>query len=76
VTDAAERENIQNAIEDLKSVNTVRNKLVHGGSELIEALSRLGIEYPIGNYEKAWDEVRSKTALALTNIRSALQGAL
>jgi len=75
VQDAAERENAANAMNDLRAINIVRNKLTHGGSELAEALNRLDIEYPIQNYEREWDQVRSKAAAALTTIRSAVQSA-
>ena len=75
ITDEAERERISDAMGDLRAVNTVRNKLAHGGAELVEALSRLRIDYPIRDYSKAWDTVRARTAEALTTIRSALQGA-
>jgi hypothetical protein len=75
ITDEAERERISDAIGDFRAMNTVRNKLAHGGAELAEALSRLRIEYPIRDYAKAWDTVRARTAEALTTIRSALQGA-
>ena len=73
--DNAERENAANAMNDLRAINDVRNKLTHGGSELAEALNRLGIEYPIRNYGQAWDQIRLKAAGALTTIRSALQSA-
>lgn len=73
VQDGAERENVTNAMNDLRAINTVRNKLTHGGSELVEALNRLDIEYPIQNHGQAWDQIRSKAAAALTTIRSALQ---
>jgi hypothetical protein len=75
VTDQAERERISDAMGDLRAMNTVRNKLAHGGAELVEALSRLRIDCPIRDYSKAWDTVRARTAEALTTIRSALQGA-
>ena len=73
VQDNAERENAASAMDDLRAINDVRNKLTHGGSELAEALNRLDIEYPIRNYGQAWDQIRSKAAAALTTIRSALQ---
>ena len=67
---------VLDAIGNLRDINTVRNKLAHGGAELVEALNRLSIEYPIRDYAKAWDRVRAVTAEALTTIRSALQGTL
>jgi len=73
VRDAAERENAANAMDDLRAINVVRNKLTHGGSELADALNRLDIEYPIHNHGQIWDQIRSKAAAALTTIRSALQ---
>lgn len=76
IKEEGERERISDAFADLRAMNTVRNKLAHGGAELAEGLSRLRIEYPIRDYAKAWDTVRAKTAEALTTIRSALQGAL
>jgi len=75
VRDAAELENAANAMDDLRTINVVRNKLTHGGSELAEALNRLEIEYPIHNHGQAWDQIRSKAAAALTTVRSALQAA-
>jgi hypothetical protein len=76
ITDEAACEAALDAICDLRAINTVRNKLAHGGSELVEALGRLRIEYPIRDYSDAWDRVRAVTAEAVTTIRSALQGAL
>ena len=73
IQDTAERENVSAAMDDLWAINEVRNKLTHGGSELAEALHRLGIEYPITDYAQAWDQVRSEAAAALTTIRSALE---
>ena len=61
---------------NLRTVNTLRNNLTHGGSESAETLNRLGIEYPIRDYAKAWDMVRARTAEAFTTIRSPLQGML
>jgi hypothetical protein len=76
IEDGADRENIDTAINDLAWINTVRNKLTHGGSELAVALNQLSIKYPITDYAQAWDQVRSRAALALTTIRSALQGTI
>ncbi len=76
ITDEAACEGVLDAIGNLRDINTVRNKLAHGGAELVEALNRLSIEYPIRDYAKAWDRVRAVTAEALTTIRSALQGTL
>jgi hypothetical protein len=76
IKDEAERERVSDAIGDLRAMNTVRNKLAHGGAELVEALSQLRIEYPMRDYARAWDTVRAKTAEALTTVRSTLQGAL
>jgi hypothetical protein len=76
IQDTAERENVAPAMDDLRAINEVRNKLTHDGSELAEALHRLGIEYPIRDYAQAWNQVRSKAAAALTTIRSALEGTL
>ena len=77
ITDEAERERLRASVDGLRAVNTVRNKLTHGGgSELVKALRQLRIEYPISDYGKAWDSVRAKTAEALATIRSALQAAL
>jgi hypothetical protein len=75
VLETADREDLGRAIDDLKAINSVRNKLHHGGSELAEALNRLGIDYPIKDHGKTWDQVRSKATAALTTIRSALQSA-
>jgi hypothetical protein len=75
IKDQAEGERATDAIATLRDVATVRNKLTHGGSDLIAALERLGLEYPLGEPAKAWDQVRSRVAEAVTAIRSALQGA-
>lgn len=76
IQDTAERENVAAAMDDLRAINEVRNKLRHGGSELAEALHRLGIEYPTRDYAQAWNQMRSKAAAALTSIRAALEGTL
>ena len=76
ITDEAEHERVRGAVDNLRAVNMVRNKLTHGGWELVKALNQLRIEYPISEYGKAWDRVRAKTAEALATIRSALQSAL
>ena len=76
IQDDAEGESTSEAMLDLRALNVVRNKLTHGGSELADALERLGLEYPIKDYGQAWDQIRLETAAALTTIRSALQGAL
>lgn len=44
---------LSSAMDDLVAMNTVRNRLTHGESELAEALNRLGIE--LTDYAKAWD---------------------
>jgi hypothetical protein len=64
---------IRDAISDLRAMNTVRNKLTHGGSELADALNELGIEFPIRDHGRAWNRIRAKVAEALSTIRSALQ---
>jgi hypothetical protein len=76
IENATDSENVAAAIEDLRAINTVRNKLTHGGSELAEALNRLEIGYPIADHGKAWDQVRCRAVSALTVIRSALQTAI
>jgi hypothetical protein len=75
IVDSAELENVETAMGDLHAINVVRNKLTHGGSQLAEALMRLGIDYPIRDYGQAWDQIRARTAAALTTIRSILQAA-
>ena len=64
---------IDTALGILKAINAVRNKLAHGGAELVEALRYLGIKYPIGDYAQTWDHMRSKAAEALTILRSSLE---
>jgi hypothetical protein len=76
IADEATLEAIAGAIDDLRAMNTVRNKLTHGGSELVRALGRLEIEFPIRDYCKAWDRVRAKVAEAVSTIRSAFQNVL
>lgn len=73
ILDDADRDCVGEAILDLKALTTVRNKLTHGGSEIVAALERLGVDYPITDHGKAWDQIRAKVAGALTTIRSALQ---
>lgn len=73
IQDPTDQEAISGALDDLSSLNTVRNKLTHGGSELALALDQLGIGYPIRDYASAWNRVREKAAEALTIMRSALQ---
>lgn len=68
-----EEEQITKAIDILKAINVIRNKITHGGAELIGALQRLGIEYPIFDYEESWDRIRSRAAEALSMIRSSLE---
>ena len=68
-------EPVRMAIDILRALNVVRNKLTHGGVELINALRQLGIEYPIVDYSKAWDRVRGRAAEALTTVRECLDTA-
>lgn len=75
IKDETDRERANDAVEKLKTINAVRNKLTHGGAELASALNRLGIQYPISDYSKAWDSIRSKAAESLTNIRKVLGNA-
>jgi hypothetical protein len=71
-----DREEVGAAIGVLKDVVTVRNRLTHKGSpELIEALARLGIDFPIEDYAAAWDTIRAKAAEALNVIRKVVQAA-
>ena len=76
IADEAAFDGVRDAISNIRAMNTVRNKLAHGGSELIGALNRLDINYPISDYGKAWDRIRAKVAEAVSTIRSALQSVL
>jgi len=66
-------EQIDTAVSILKAINVMRNKVTHDGVELVDAFLALGIEYPIYDYARAWDQLRSKAAEALTIIRSLLE---
>jgi len=68
-----EHEQIARAMDILKAINVVRNKITHGGAELLDTLRYLGIKYPISDYPDSWDRIRSKAAEALTMIRSSLE---
>jgi hypothetical protein len=68
-----EHEQVTRAVDSLKAINVVRNKITHGGAELLDALRSLGIKYPISDYSQSWDRIRSKAAEALTLIRSSLE---
>ena len=68
-----EHEQIAGAVDILKAIIVVRNKITHGGAELLDALRYLGIKYPISDYSESWDRIRSKAAEALTMIRSSLE---
>lgn len=68
-----EHDQIAHAIDILKAINVVRNKITHGGAELIDALRYLGIKHPINDYSESWDRIRAKAAEALSMIRSSLE---
>jgi hypothetical protein len=68
-----EHDQIAHAIEILKTINVVRNKITHGGAELIDALRYLGMKYPIIDYSESWDRIRAKAAEALSIIRASLE---
>ena len=68
-----ELERVSPAIDILKALIVIRNKMTHGGGELIAALSKIRIGYPIADYAAAWDMVRGRVAEALTMIRESLE---
>jgi hypothetical protein len=68
-----EQEQVALAMDILKAMNVVRNKIAHGGAELIDALRYLGIRYPISDYSDSWDRIRSKAAEALTIVRTSVE---
>lgn len=72
VTDELPR--AQRAIGLLRSVTSIRVAAQHGGAAAEEpkGLLALGIQFPIRDYAKAWDQVRSKTVGALTDLREAV----
>jgi hypothetical protein len=77
ITDEAERERLRASVDGLRAVNTVRNKLTHGGgSELVAAMCIFESNIRYRTMGKAWNAVRAKIAEALATIRSALQAAL
>jgi hypothetical protein len=59
-------------LRKLRDINTVRNKSTHGGAELVTALGRLGIKYPISSYASAWGRIRVEVADALNRLRKLL----
>jgi hypothetical protein len=69
------RDIVARAVDILKALNVVRNKLTHGGVELVDGLRLLGIEYPIVDHAAAWDKARARAAEALTTIRECLDTA-
>ncbi|MDO8433755.1 MAG: hypothetical protein Q7S58_15230 [Candidatus Binatus sp.] len=74
VAPESEQENARRAIAILKDIVKVRNKMTHVGSpELIAALARLGIDFPISDYGLTWDAIRARAADALHAIRTAVQ---
>ena len=58
----------------MRAVTKVRVAAQHGGAAAkgVKALAELGIDYPIRDYAKAWDQIRSKTVAALTDLREAV----
>ena len=77
ITDEAERDRLRASVDGLRAVNTVRNKLTHGGgSELVAAMCIFESNIRYRTMGKAWNAVRAKIAEALATIRSALQAAL
>jgi len=71
--DPGGQELVARAINILKAINVVRNKIAHGGAELVDALRFLSIKHPISDYSDSWDRIRSKAAEALTMIRSSVE---
>jgi hypothetical protein len=76
ISDEVDRDRVVDAIGDLRALSKVRNNLTHGGSELVAALDRLGITYPISDHGKAWDRIRAKITEGLTTIRAAVEATL
>jgi hypothetical protein len=64
----------ERAIGVLRAVTNVRVAAQHSGAAAkgVKALAELGIDYPIRDYAKAWDQIRSKTVAALTDLREAV----
>jgi hypothetical protein len=50
------------AVRMMQNANDVRSALEHGGmgQKLTTALAKLGIEYPVPDYERAWNTIRRK----------------
>lgn len=66
------------AIGQLRAINKARKAFQHSGAsgDLVGAMSKLGIEYPILDYGQAWDAIRSRAAESLSELRRAIQTAL
>lgn len=72
--DSANR--IEAATDTLCRVADVRNALFqHGGTEHrgVSALTQLGIEYPITDWQVAWATIQRKTIDAFTALREEIQ---
>jgi hypothetical protein len=67
---------IDNAIDALRHVADVRNALFqHSGTEHrgVSALTQLGIDYPIIDWQSAWAKVQQRTIDAFNAIREEIQ---
>jgi hypothetical protein len=72
--DSANR--VDGAIETLRGVAEVRNALFqHSGTEHkgVSALTQLGIDYPITDWEAAWTIVQRRTVDAFNTLREEIQ---
>jgi hypothetical protein len=72
--DSASR--VDNAIDSLRHVADVRNALFqHSGTEHrgVSALTQLGIEYPITDWQSAWVIVQRRTIDAFNALREEIQ---
>lgn len=72
--DSASR--IDSATDTLRSVADIRNALFqHSGTEHrgISALTQLGIDYPIADWQMAWATVQRKTIAAFNTLREEIQ---
>lgn len=65
----------EEAIRTLHAINKARWAHQHSAAsrDLIEALTDLGIDYPIEDYGQAWDAVRTRTVESLSVIRKVVR---
>jgi hypothetical protein len=77
ITDPAGKARAHDAIEDIRSINAIRNDVQHPSRETrkfaARALARLNIPDPIRNWGEAWEIIRARVADAFDAIRQEAQ---